>query len=324
MAIAEAGSAASATATSAPLYVRVDEVRQETDTVRSYKLVALDGSDLPAFTAGAHIGIVMPGRITRYYSIASAPQVRSHWRIGVAREDAGRGGSLLVHRKLSVGKMLKLHRPRNLFPLAPQGRHLLVAGGIGITPMLSMAADLLHRGQAFELVVCVRDAASLPFADEVAALAHRAPVRVLYTRDGRPDFTALLAEPDDDRHVYICGSDPFMRAVQQAATHWPADRVHLESFTPVTALDGDTAFVVEARASGKTFNVAPDQTILQALRENGVEIDSVCENGTCGTCRVRWIEGKPEHRDHVLGAADRQTHLMACVSRSREFLALDL
>lgn len=314
-----------ATAESGPLFLRVAEVRQETDRVRSYTLVGLDGGELPPFTAGSHIGIIMPGRITRYYSICSAPSRRDHYEIAVQREDQGRGGSRLLHSQLTQGRMVKVHRPRNLFSLAPEGHHLLIAGGIGITPMLAMVADLTAKGQTFELIVCVSHAGALPFGARLQALERLGVARVIFTQQhGMPDFAELLGSHASGQHAYVCGSPGFMAAVEAALGSWPRSHVHTESFTPVTALQGDLPFVIEARASGRTLNVAADQSILQALRANGIEIDSVCENGTCGTCRVRYLAGQPEHRDSVLSALDRQSYLMACVSRAKEFLEIDL
>ena len=309
---------------SAPLYVKVAAVRQEADTIRSYCFEALDGGDLPEFTAGAHVGIIMPGRITRYYSLCNSPRDRRRYIIGVQREDEGRGGSLLVHKRLSVGKMLMLHRPRNLFPLAPDGHHLLVAGGIGITPMLSMASELEDKGQSYHLVFSARGKASIPFLESLNKLVVQRKATIYDTSKSRPDFDRLLFSRRDDSHVYFCGPPGFMKLVRQACAHWPPGTVHSESFSPVVANVDDSAFIVEARRSDKTFNVGPDQSILQALRENDIEVDSVCENGTCGTCKVRYLSGSPDHRDAILSPAEQKEHVMVCVSRSKQLLVLDI
>lgn len=306
---------AAARSPNSPLYLRVAEIRQETEHIRSYRFTSLDGSELPPFTAGAHIGIIMPGRITRYYSLCSTPDDKYNYVIGIQREMQGRGGSRLAHELLKVGKMVKIQPPRNFFELAPSGKHLLISGGIGVTPMLAMAAALNARGQDYHLVICTRGRPSTPFSETVDALVAR---KLASCHDGTdaPDFHSMLREVDPDRHLYCCGSPKFMDAVRAACAHWPGHLVHFESFSPVVAREGDTAFSVHARQSRITFTVAADQTILQALRANGVSIDSVCENGTCGTCMVPLVSGDVDHRDSVLSTDQRCANLMACVSRA--------
>lgn len=306
-----------------PLYVRVTAVSRETDLINAYCLEALDGADLPAFTAGAHIGIVMPGKITRYYSLCGSAHQRKHYLIAVQREASGRGGSLQVHRRVNVGTVLQIVRPRNFFALPDAGRVLLLAGGIGITPMMSMAATLEQAGRPYHLVYTTRGAAAMPFRTHLEGLAARGRATLIDTTLGRADLRHIVEREPEGTHVYFCGSERFMAGVQEACRDRSPEYVHWESFSPASPAGGNV-FTVEARRSNKSFTVSGDQSLLMALRENRVPIESVCENGTCGTCKVPYLEGDVEHHDGILSVTERQSCMMACVSRAKTRLVLDV
>jgi phthalate 4,5-dioxygenase reductase component len=301
-----------------PLYVRVEAVTEEAVDVKSYRLRALDGRELPRFGAGAHIGLVLPSRVTRYYSICSAPSDRSHYLIAVQREAGGRGGSLLIHQRVRVGTMLKLHPPRNFFELVDAPSSLLIAGGIGITPIRSMMLELNERKAPHHLIYCIKSRDHLPFADEIQDMvtSGRATLHVSTEVNDPFDFERALHQSEDNRHVYCCGSPPLMLAVKAATRHWPQDRVHFEVFTPVKSRTDDVSFYVTTQRSQKRLRVGADQSILEALRDNGIDPDSVCENGTCGTCKLSYLDGEIDHRDQVLTGEQRKREIMVCVSRA--------
>ena len=307
-----------ATITETPLYVRVADMRQETTTVRSYRLTSLDGSALPAFSAGAHVGVFLPFGMMRSYSLCSSPRELSSYVIAVQRQDDGRQGSKIIHDSLRPGRIVKLKPARNLFPLVSARLHTLVASGIGITPFLSMIDELEHRGSKYRLIFSGRSLKETPFAARLMELRARgmADLYIGDVRAERPDLARLLADVHPDHHLYMCGSPRFMNEVRRAATHWPRGNVHSESFCGPASVTGESAFSVEAKRSARTIKVAADQTLLAALRAHGIVVDSVCENGTCGTCKVRCLSGTPDHRDGVLVDRERRHFIITCVSRS--------
>jgi vanillate O-demethylase ferredoxin subunit len=308
--------------------VRVDRVRQENRFVRSYRLVAIDGGDLPPYEAGAHIGVVLPDSKIRYYSLCGNPRDRNHYLIGVQREDQGRGGSRLFHELAREGKFVKLVPPRNHFMLAEGEHHLLIAGGIGITPMLAMAASLQDSGADYQLLYFVRSDSEVIFPDLLAPFQAYSRAQIIVSADPSqaPPLSTILGQPQDDRHVYFCGSPGFMAWIESGLVEWDTENVHKENFYPATARPGDTALTVLAARRNLRCTVPADQSILHALRDAAVLIDSVCENGTCGTCAVPYLSGLPEHRDSVLTPEQREQYIVTCVSRAdpSQELVLDI
>jgi vanillate O-demethylase ferredoxin subunit len=309
------------------LYVKVARVRDEATNIKSFELVSIDSKVLPAFTAGAHIGIHLPNGI-RQYSLCNDPQERNRYLIGVQKEEAGRGGSKLIHEKLVAGKMLKITAPRNHFPLADSGDHILLAGGIGITPMLSMASELARRNQAFRLWVFTRAPERTPFRERLAELAQAGMATVHHDGGDKAksfDVGGLLADFAPGRHMYCCGPQGFINTVHQATAHWPAKNRHFESFMPAAPQGNASSFKVIGARSGVTLVVPPDQSMLKTMLEGGIDTDFACENGTCGACKVRYLAGEPEHRDMVLTEEEKKHYLMPCVSRAKgDSLVLDL
>lgn len=303
----------------------------ETPEIRCLQLETADGSALPSFDAGAHIDVRLPGKLVRQYSLWNAPGDCSRYLIGVKLEKESRGGSVAMHG-LKEGEKLEVEAPRNNFPLAqPFGRSVLLAGGVGITPLLSMATHLKSLGQPYELHLFARSTEMAPFrnvlAQDQAANIHLG----LIPPDLDRAIAELLATKSDNTHVYICGPAPFMELAKRIASEQGLSdgNIHLEYFAaPADAVDvsGGTFEVVLER-TGKTLLVREDQTILDAMNEAGCEILTSCEQGVCGTCVTTVLEGEPDHRDLYFNAAERASGkvITPCVSRCKgKKLVLDL
>lgn len=311
--------------TGGTLSVRVLCQVDEAEGIRSYELAPADGGALPAFTAGAHVDVQVPGGPVRPYSLCSDPAQPARWRIAVQREPASRGGSAGMHAQVHEGSVISVGLPRNLFPLAAGARsHLLLAGGIGITPLLAMAHTLAAQGADFELHYCTRSAARTAFAAELQRAGFAARVH-LHHDDGPPaqrlDLAALLAAPQTGRHLYVCGPQGFMDAVLNGARSagWPAAQLHSESFTPApAATDGNTPFELVLSGSGRVIPVAAEQSVVQALAAAGIDLPTSCEQGICGTCLTRVVDGLPDHRDQYLTDEERAANdqFLPCCSRS--------
>lgn len=306
----------------------------EAEGICSFELSAADGTVLPPFEAGAHIDVHLAGGMVRQYSLCNDPRERQRYLISVLKDPLSRGGSQAMHEQVLTGQMLTISAPRNLFALVPTAsRHLLFAGGIGITPMLAMAYALAPQDVPFELHYCFRSsdrAAFLPLLAQ-APFAERV---ILHDDSGtqaqKLDAAALLALSDAGSHLYVCGPGGFMSHIIDTAQHagWPAHRVHREFFA-AAPIDhrADTAFEVELARSGQIFQIPADRSVFEVLDEAGVAIDSSCEQGICGSCMTRVLSGIPEHRDQFLSAAQQAANdqFTPCCSRARTTrLVLDL
>jgi vanillate O-demethylase ferredoxin subunit len=319
----------------ATLPLRVVRKWNETPEICGFELRSLDGAALPAFTAGAHIDVHIPGGLVRQYSLCNTPLDRSCYVIGVLREPASRGGSVAMHERVSEGDCLEVSPARNLFPLSPDARrHLLFAGGIGLTPLLSMAEQLLADGAEFELHVSARTRSRLPFAERLLAPDMARHVR-MHLDDGdadqQLDLDAVLKEADPRSHLYVCGPKGYIDWVLGAAIQagWAAERLHKEHFSNGAAAQAKdaVAFEVLLARSGKVVSVAADCSIVGALADAGVEVPVSCGEGICGTCLTRVIDGTPDHRDLFLGPEEqaRNDQMTPCCSRSKSArLVLDL
>lgn len=290
------------------------------DIVR-FELAHPQGQDLPDWSAGAHIRLETPSGHTRSYSLCGPVGARDHWAIAVKREAHGRGGSRSMADDVNEGDELPLRGGDNLFPLDPQAQqHILIAGGIGLTPLYAMAQTLAQTPTAtFHLYVCSRDADSTAFLSELQHAPWRDHV-TLHHDAGDPDQSLDLwpvLETPSDAHVYCCGPQGLMDSVRDMSGHWPAHQIHFESFGAATQGWADNqAFDVVLQASGRRLNVPPERSILECLRSAGVAVASSCESGTCGSCKTGLIAGQVEHRDLVLLPEQRSQHIMVCVSRS--------
>jgi vanillate monooxygenase ferredoxin subunit len=322
----------------AQLSVVVTRKTVEALDICSVELAAADGGALPAFSAGAHVDVLLPGGLTRQYSLCNDPAETHRYLLGVLRDAASRGGSAAMHDQVQVGDRLQISAPKNHFPLAHSaGRSLLLAGGIGITPILCMAERLANAGAAFELHHCTRSRERTAFAERIRQSSFAAQAH-WHVDDGdaaqRLDLAALLGTPQAPRHagvhLYVCGPQGFMDAVLGGAraAGWPEDQLHYEFFgaAPV-ATDGDAAFEVQLASSGRVVVVPAGQSVVQALAAAGVEVLTSCEQGVCGTCLTRVLEGQPDHRDQYLTPEEQAVgdQFLPCCSRScSPRLVLDL
>jgi len=287
---------------------------QSTDIV-SIDLVHPDGSELPEWEPGAHIDVQLVTRQQRQYSLCGDPADRGTYRIAVLREEFSRGASMYIHSYLREGRTVYASTPRNLFPVLPAKRYLLLAAGIGITPILSMARQLAAGDADWTMNYAVQGDAHLPFAAEIAGLGDRVTINSR-DRAGRLDLEKLLAEPQQGVSVYCCGPSRFTDAVEQAMRHWPAGSLHLERFEPKAIVPlPNTDFTVRLARSDRTVTVPADRTMLQALDAQDVAVSGSCLRGVCGSCAVRVLGGRVEHRDS-LTTEDDATVMYPCVSRA--------
>jgi ferredoxin-NADP reductase len=303
--------------------------RREAEDVVGVQLALPSGGQLPAWTPGAHIDVLLPGGLTRQYSLCGDPADRDRWRIAVLRESEGRGGSRWIADELAQDATVPVRGPRNNFPLRPSGRYVFVAGGIGITPLLPMIASADADGVDWVLHYGGRTRASMAFLGELAAYGDR--VRV-YPQDevGLLDLDTLLDVPAADTLVYCCGPAGLIDAVQLRCRDRGAGVLHVERFAPVETAGGngeDTGFDVVCARSEVTVAVPAGTSVLKALEQAGVPVLSSCTEGICGTCETTVLEGEPEHRDSLLTEEERAAGdmMMICVSRCRGArLVLDL
>jgi phthalate 4,5-dioxygenase reductase component len=329
----DAGPAADATAN--PDFFELEVVRKDTvaDGIYRFELrrpQAAAPSELPTFTAGAHLTVLVPAGMRRNYSLCSHPAERGFYQIAVKRDAAGRGGSVSMADDVHAGAHLRVSAPRNNFELHPRAtQFLFIAGGIGITPILSMMRHLLSQGnERFKLIYCTRDAASTAFSTELSSPELAGHVQLHHDHgdiDQAFDFWPVLETPKSI-HVYCCGPRGLMDAVADMSGHWPSGAIHFESFgVDATVHAANTAFSVRLNKSGAHVPVAANQTILEALRACGHHVASSCESGTCGTCRTGLLSGEAEHRDMVLSDEEKASQIMVCVSRAKSAeLVLDL
>ena len=302
--------------------------------VRIFELRAADGAGLPGYAAGAHVDVHLPGDIVRQYSLCCSSPSGDAWRIAVRRDPQSRGGSAWLHDVAAPGIRLQVGAPRNAFALLPgAGLYLLYAGGIGITPILSMAYALLARGAAFRLVYFARAEAVLAFGDELLSgpLAPHVEIHAGLDHAAVADRigASMGAAPSVGTQVYVCGPGRFMDVVREhGASRFGGAAVHQESFgAPAVPVDGDTPFVLRLARSRRDIAVPAGESALACLQAAGIEIDCSCEVGVCGTCRTVVLAGQPDHRDSVLGAHERAANnvFMPCVSRAgSEVLVVDL
>jgi len=305
---------------------RKEEVAQG---IYLFELRHPEGAPLPTFTAGSHLTVQVPSGVRRNYSLCSDPADTSAWQIAVKRDERGRGGSISMADELQAGQLLSVSAPRNNFELAAHAKDFIfIAGGIGITPILSMMRQL-KRSQAgnFKLFYCTRDAAGTAFSKELQA-EFTGQVQIHHDNgdiDQALDLWPVFEKPGP-AHVYCCGPRGLMDSVADMSGHWPSGSVHFESFgVDATVYAENTPFSVRLAKSGKTVEVSAEQTILEALRGSGLRVASSCESGTCGTCKTVLLAGEAEHRDMVLTDDEKADHIMVCVSRAKSpELVLDL
>ncbi|MHA6126482.1 PDR/VanB family oxidoreductase [Pseudomonas fluorescens group sp. PF-1] len=314
--------------------VQVTAVEQVTSQIKRFTLAREDGQLMPAFTGGSHLIVRMQGAdgqlFSNAYSLMSDPRDLSHYQIGVRLEEQSKGGSAYMHQQVEVGSVLTISTPNNLFALDPQaGRHVLIAGGIGITPFLSQLHELQGGAVPYELHYAFRSPEHGAFQGELAEGAHGQNVSFyIDSLERRLDLAALFAGLTDDAHVYVCGPKPLIDAVIEGAKK--ADitdtRVHFEQFAAAPASGG--AFTLVLGRSGRELRVEEGMTIIQAIENvKAAQVDCLCREGVCGTCETAILEGEVDHFDQYLSDDEKasQQTMMLCVSRARgERLVIDL
>jgi vanillate O-demethylase ferredoxin subunit len=316
-----------------PILVRVAARTQEAEDIVSFELAAGDGAPLPPFAAGAHIDVEVRPGLVRQYSLCNDPSEAHRYLIAVLREPRSRGGSSGMHDEVQVGATLRIGTPRNHFPLAPAANILLFAGGIGITPILCMAERLAQARADFTLHYCCRSPGRAAFRERIAASGFAGRVRFHFDSEGedrRLDLDAVLARVSADTHLYVCGPPGYIEAVTAAARGlgWSEDRLHLEYFGAAPqAQEGDRPFDIQIASTGKVYTVPADRPVIRVLEEHGIEVPVSCEQGVCGTCITRVLQGTPDHRDQYFTDEERgrNDQFTPCCSRAKSgVLVLDL
>lgn len=311
----------------------VAAVKAETDEIKTFALVPRDRSLLAGMEPGAHIDISVGGFL-RQYSLCNGPEDRDSFLIAVKKEPDSRGGSRAMHERLAVGDEVEISPPCNTFRLVPGAKaNLLLAGGIGITPLLSMARHLQAGSAPYKLMYFARSREQAAFLEELSGseMSENVSIRLgLDAEATRHELTEILRAPDGETHIYACGPQPFLEAIRRLTEgNWPAANVHFEYFQAQekSSEPDDRPFKVKLASSGEVFEVPPGRTIVEVLAENGVEVDVSCEQGICGTCLTAVLEGVPDHRDELLSEDVRESgDIMAlCVSRAKtDLIVIDL
>lgn len=316
------------------LHVRVTQLQAQGNANLSVRLEAVCGQALPAFSAGSHVDVFLPSGLIRQYSIASAPSSLDHYELCVKKEAASRGGSRFMHEGLALNTELEISRPRNLFAIQPAAHHVLVAAGIGITPLLSMAAELHETGQSFALHYYTRTRAEAAYAGRLKSSYPQRCVRLHHSDEGkspRHHIPEDLQRPETNSRVYLCGPNAFMSSMTERAIAfgWSQNQIHQEAFSVDvnTATNLEDSFEVQLHSSGQVVRVPADQSIAQALLAASIEVPLSCEQGFCGACLTPVLQGTPCHRDSVLSDGEKllNNQMTLCCSRSLSSrLVLDL
>jgi len=292
-----------------------------------YTFEAPDGRALPGAMPGAHIVLHLPNGVERQYSLTNYGPSLTEYTVGVKLDPKSRGGSLYMHNQLRVGIQIPVDPPRNNFPLVENADHVvLFAGGIGITPIYSMVKRLLELGRSWELHYSCRSRKDAAFVSE---LERHAQVHLHFDdeKGGVLPIAQIISTLPKNAHLYCCGPTPMLSAFENATVNWPSERIHVEYFTPKFAAAAEGGFVVELARSKKELTVPPGKSILQVVREAGIDVPYSCEEGICGACETRVISGVPDHRDSVLSESERKQNatMMICCSGSKSpRLVLDL
>ncbi len=316
----------------------VKTIRFETDDVISIELNPLGASPLPPFGAGDHIDLKLPNGLTKSYSLMNNPTESGRYVLGILKDPQSRGGSKWLHEQLRVGMHLEISAPSNNFPLQENAKHtLLIAGGIGVTPIIAMAHRLKALKASFEIIYATKSKRSAPFQEAVSSFG--VPVHWHFDDEasGPPDLHPLIQErvqkaacSRDECQLYACGPEPMLNAFLNACKDLSLKNANIERFKPVEVLASaqiKRAYTVVLKKSNKTIEVTPEMSLLQALRHHDIEVDTSCEEGVCGACETRVLSGEPEHLDCVLSDQEREKNsvMMVCVSGCKsERLELDL
>ncbi|MDB5829193.1 MAG: ferredoxin [Variovorax sp.] len=311
----------------AAIRMRLTGIRYASPGIHLYEFQPVEDGALPAFTPGAHIDLHLGNDLVRQYSLVNAPEDRARYVVGIKRDAASRGGSAFVHEGLRVGDVIGVTGPRNNFALHEDAAHsVFIAGGIGVTPIVCMVERLRALGRSWELHYSVRRREEAAFLDTLQD--ERLHLHVDAEHAGAfLDVPAIVAAAPADAHLYCCGPGPMLDAFEAAAGGRPAALWHIERFTAAKPSAQGGGYTVRLAASNKSIAVEPGQTILEALRGCGVHVPASCEQGICGTCETRVLQGTPDHRDSLLSEEEKKANdvMMICCSGSlSDVLVLDL
>jgi len=298
--------------------VRLKSIAYEAKDVLLFEFVPLSGQKLPAFSAGGHIDIYLPNGLIRQYSLCNSPLDKDRYVLGVKRDPQSRGGSTCMHDQLKVGNVFKISVPRNHFPLSNELRHsVLIGGGIGITPLISMAHELNAQNASWQMFCSFKNRSDVALCGQFeSSKVH------LHIDDESPsgflDIASILNNAPEGTHFYCCGPEPMLNHFIELSKSFDANRIHYEYFKPVATKPSGEGFEVNLHQTKKRFFIGPDQTILQVLQKNGITAPGSCEQGICGTCETHVLEGIPDHRDSLLSAEEKSSNkvMMICCSRS--------
>src|SRR3989475_1618886 len=289
--------------------MRVTSLRYAARDTNLYEFAPLDGKPLPPYEPGAHIDLHLPNGLVRQYSLINAEPDGSSYTVGIKRDPASRGGSRYVHDELRVGKTLKISAPRNNFALVESASHvLLLAGGIGITPIWCMVQRLHKLGRAWKLYYACRSRADMAFLQTLEAMG---PAQFHFDDEsagGFLDVKAIVAEAPKDAHLYCCGPTPMLKAFEAATADWPRAQIHVEYFTPKQEAGKKGGFVVELARSGQDFRISGGKSLVQLRLGAGVDVDYSCEIGICAACELRVISRTPAHRAAILTQEDQASN----------------
>ncbi|CAN7294887.1 PDR/VanB family oxidoreductase [Phyllobacterium sp. LjRoot231] len=282
-----------------------------------YEFEPVDGVPIPAAGPGAHVDIHLPNGMIRPYSLVHSGE-DNRYTIGVKRDAAGRGGSACLHDTVRVGAVLTVGVPRNNFPLVETADHtVLIAGGIGITPIWCMAERLQELGRSFELHYACRDRRDVAFLDRLEQLSV-ARIHIDAEAGGFLDLCAIIDRAPAGSHLYCCGPTPMLDAFEATTRGLDPAHVHLERFGPVEEVSREGGFVVALEKSGREFTIPEGKSILEVLRDAGLDVDFSCEQGICGACQVQVVDGEPDHRDMFLSDEEKaEGSMMICCSGSK-------
>lgn len=313
------------------LAARVRTMRHEAEDVLSVELIPPAGVHFPEFAPGAHIDLHLPNGLVRSYSLCNSFHQKDRYVLGILHGSRSRGGSRFIHEALRCGTSIEISAPRNNFALDESAfSSVLIAGGIGITPILSMYRSLREVNAGVRLIYCARSRNQAAFLDEIERLGGDVYLHFDNENGGRPlDLASTLAAQDRSVHAYCCGPEVMLSAFEAACDLAGITNVHVERFAASTRppAPSEGAFSVELAKSGKTLTVIPGKSVLLTLLDAGLDVDHSCEEGVCGACETRVLEGCPDHRDSVLSPAQKAGRevMMVCVSRAKsEKLVLDL
>lgn len=299
--------------------MRIAKRQELTSQICEFTLAPVKGEELPGFSAGSHISVHTPSGAVRRYSLVNNGDQPHTYKIAIKREPLSRGGSVSMHQAKLPETILTINAPENSFELKDAPEFLLIAGGIGITPIYAMANELERQGKPFRIIYCTRTADDTAYLTELAN-AFGARLTVHHDEGDLErvfDFWNYFEEPQK-LHVYCCGPKPLMEEIQAISGHWSEGHIHFEDFKPVEVVRADDkAFDIELKKSGRVLTVPENLSILEALRDAMIPTVSSCESGTCGTCKCKLLAGDVDHRDTVLMDDEKEDHIMICVSRAK-------